>query len=229
LIRLHQPRRVDIGRISLVDLIGATVIVITADQVDSRSTPDAAAETLERLNRTYSAHLVRAADRTAGDEIQLLVDGGRAAIDVVLDLTRTGRWSVGMGFGRVREPLGASIRESAGDAFVAARSAVDRAKRKPTRFATATEPAQSGSGDLEALVDLLLVLRKRRSDQGWEIHDLVASGLSQADAAGRIGITPQSASKRARAAELKAEEAAIAPLARLADALDAAYAAKDRS
>ena len=200
------------------------MIVITADQVDSRSTPDVAAATLEHLNDIFGTYLLLAADRTAGDEIQMLVDGGQTAIGIVLDLTRTGRWSVGLGIGHVREPLGASIRESTGDAFIAARSAVDRAKKKPTRFAAAAEPTRRGSHDLEALVDLLLVLRARRSAQGWEMHDLVTRGLSQADAAIELGITPQSASKRARAADLKAEEAAIAPLARLADALDSAYA-----
>ena len=219
------------------------MIVITADQVDSRSTPDVAAATLERLNGTFGARLILAADRTAGDEIQMLVDGGETAVDIVLDLTRNGRWSVGLGFGHVREPLGASIRESTGDAFVAARSAVDRAKKKQTRFAAVTEPSQHdahgardahgahdrgaqviGAHELEALVDLLLILRARRSEQGWEMRDLVSRGLSQADAATEIGITPQSASKRARAADLKAEDAAIAPLARLADALDAGFA-----
>jgi len=199
------------------------MIVVTADQVDSRSTPDIATDTLASLNETFADHLVLAADRTAGDEIQLLVDNGRAAIDIVLALTRTGRWSVGLGFGLVRRPLGASIRESTGDAFVAARSAVDRAKKKQTRFAAASEPGRPGARDFESIVDLLLILRARRSDQGWEIHDLVTRGLSQADAATEIGITPQSASKRARAAELKAEDAALAPLARLADALDASF------
>ncbi len=202
------------------------MIVITADQVDSRSTPDAATATLARLNTAYAGGLVLAADRTAGDEIQMLTRDGQTAIDILLDLTRTGRWSVGFGFGRVREPLGASIRESAGDAFVAARRAVDRAKKKPTRFAAATEPAGRDSPDLEALVDLLLILRARRSEQGWELHDLLVGGLNQADAAYEIGITPQSASKRARAADLKAEAAALAPLARLADALDAAVASE---
>jgi hypothetical protein len=200
------------------------MIVITADQVDSRSTPDLASETIAAINRDHADHLVLAADRTAGDEIQMLVDDGRAAIGLVLALTRTGRWSVGLGFGTVRQPLGASIRESTGDAFVAARSAVDRAKKRQTRFAAASEPPRPAARDFEALVDLLLILRARRSDQGWEMHDLVNRGLSQADAAMRIGITPQSASKRARAADLRAEEAAIAPLARLADAIDAAFA-----
>lgn len=201
------------------------MIVITADQVDSRSTPDVASETIDAINSTFGGHLVLAADRTAGDEIQMLVDDGRTAVDIVLALTRTARWSVGLGFGTVRRPLGASIRESTGDAFVAARSAVDRAKKRQTRFAAAAEPGRPQARDLEALVDLLLVLRARRSDQGWEIHDLVTRGLSQADAATEIGITPQSASKRARAADLKTEDAAIAPLARLADAIDAGFAA----
>lgn len=215
------------------------MIVITADQVDSRSTAEPAADILERLNSRFGDRLLLPADRTAGDEIQLLVDGGRAAVDVVLALTRGGRWSVGLGVGRVREPLGGSIREATGDAFVAARSAVERAKRRPTRFAAATEPRRTGGGgarphengggdaraaDVEALVDLVLILRARRSEQGWEMHDLLALGLSQADAAARIGITPQSASKRTRAADLRAEDAAVDPLARLIDTLDARFA-----
>ena len=199
------------------------MIVITADQVDIRSTPDLAAGTLAEINGEFGDRLVLAADRTAGDEIQLLAADGRTSLDIALALTRTGRWSVGVGFGRVREPLGPSIRETTGDAFVAARSAVDRAKKKTTRFAVASHPGRTGAPDLEALVDLLLIARARRSAEGWAMHDLVRNGLNQADAAGRLGITPQSASKRARAAELKAEESALAPLSRLADALDAAF------
>ena len=201
------------------------MIVITADQVDSRATADLATDTLAMLNADFARGLLLSADRTAGDEIQLLVRDGRTAVDVVLALTRAGRWSVGLGVGSVREPLGSSIRESTGDAFVAARSAVDRAKKKATRFAAAAEPRRTEAHDLEALVDLLLILRARRSEQGWEIHDLVTRGLTQADAASAIGITPQSASKRARAAELRAEDAAIEPLSRLVDTLDSVYPA----
>lgn len=208
-----------------MDLIGAPVIVITADQVDSRSTPDLAATTLAAINGEFGDRLVLAADRTAGDEIQLLAADGRTSLDIALALTRTGRWSVGVGFGRVREPLGPSIRETTGDAFVAARSAVDRAKKKTTRFAVASHPGRTGAPDLEALVDLLLIARARRSAEGWAMHDLVRGGLSQADAAIRLGITPQSASKRARAAELRAEDAAIEPLSRLVDTLDSVYPA----
>ena len=210
--------------ISPEGLIGDTVIVITADQVDSRGTPDAAAGALQLLNGTFGDTLVLPADRTAGDEIQLLVDTGRAALDIALVLTRGGRWSVGMGVGSVREPLGRDIRESAGDAFIGARSAVERAKKKTTRFAVVCRTAPAAAADVEALADLLLILRARRSAQGWAMHDLLARGLTQADAAAELGITPQSASKRARAADLRAEDAAIPPLARLVDALDPRFA-----
>lgn len=199
------------------------MIVITADQVDSRSTPDLAAETIARINAEFGAGLLLAADRTAGDEIQMLTTDGRTALEIVLALTRTGRWSVGLGLGLVRHPLGDSARESSGDAFIAARGAVERAKKRATRFAIATQPSGQGARDLEAIADLLLILRARRSDQGWEMHDLVDRGLTQAEAAAEIGITPQSASKRARAADLKAEDAARAPLARLLDSLDARF------
>lgn len=198
------------------------MIVITADQVDSRSTPDAAAGTLEQLNSDPSIHLLLPADRTAGDEIQMLAASGPDALAIILRLTRSRRWSVGCGIGAVREPLPASVRASSGDAFVAARAAVDRSKKRPTRFALESAPDQVPGTDAEAILDLLLVIRDRRSDEGWELYDLLQAGLTQADAAARLGITPQAASKRARAAELRAEEAVLDPLARLITRADTA-------
>lgn len=193
------------------------MFVITADQVDSRSTRDLVGELVADLNKRLKKQLTLAADRTAGDELQLLVDTAEAALDVVLQLTRSGRWSVGCGVGAVAEPLPRNIREATGEAFVAARAAVDRAKRRQTRFAL--EGTHQSAPDAEALIDLLLVLRSRRSDEGWEIVDLVADGMTQAAAAKRLGITPQAASKRALAAELRAEQAAIPALTRLLDNL----------
>jgi hypothetical protein len=196
------------------------MIVITADQVDSRSTPDIAGSALAALDQEFGDRFVLPADRMAGDEIQMLVSSGEAALGIALWLTRTRRWSVGLGVGSVREPLAGTIRESTGDAFIGARIAVERAKRRSTRFALNSEPPTTLAADVEALVDLVLVIRSRRSEQGWEVHDLVSTGLTQADAALELGITPQSASKRARAADLRAEDAATAPLARLIEHLD---------
>jgi hypothetical protein len=205
------------------------MIVVTADQVGSRESADLVGGMLERLNRELRESLVLPADRTAGDELQLLVANGAAALQAVLLMTREGAWSVGCGVGAQTQPLGPSIRESSGEAFVAARAAVERAKKRPTRFALETEPASETAGDVEALIDLLLVLRGRRSTEGWELHDLLSTGATQARAAAALGITPQAASKRARAAELRAEQAATGALGRLLDTLDAGQQEGERA
>lgn len=198
------------------------MIVVTADQVASRDNADLVGAMVDRLNTELRDSLVLPADRTAGDELQLLVGTGGAALRAALLMTREGVWSVGCGVGPETQPLGPSIRESSGDAFVAARTAVERAKKRTTRFAIEAEPASQAARDAEALIDLLLVLRGRRSAEGWELHDLLSTGATQAQAASRLGITPQAASKRARAAELRAENAATGALGRLLDTLDTA-------
>ena len=194
--------------------------VITADQVRSRETPDAVDGAIRELTAQLDGDLALPPDRAAGDEVQLVTADAGAALRALLMLTRPKQWSVGLGIGSVRLPLAATVRESTGPAFFAARTAVDRAKAKPSRFAIeavdAAEPARSA----EALVDLLLLLRARRTDEGWELHDLMVSGLTQAQSAAKLGITPQAASARALAADLKAEFAATPAVARLIANLD---------
>lgn len=180
---------------------------ITADQVDSRAHDDLVAPAVARLNARDD--LALAAERTAGDELQLLVIEPAVALEIVLDLTRTGQWSVGCGIGTATVPDNGSVRAASGPALVAARDAVGRAKRKPTRFAI------SGPDDAptaEALIDLLLTVRSKRTAEGWEIADLLAGGLSQSAAASQLGITPQAASDRAIAAAWRIEAAALPAL-----------------
>lgn len=203
------------------------MFVITADQVDSRSEPDIVGETLGLLNERYGDRLALPVDRNAGDEIQALTADAATALDLILALTRRGAWSVGLGSGDVRTPLPAETREATGDAFIAARSAVTRAKRMPTRFAVDAIVEPQAAEDVEALVNLLLSLRESRSPAGWELYDLVTTGLTQAEAGARLGITPQSASDRARAAALRVELAAIGPLTRLLTSLDDAQLRTD--
>lgn len=192
--------------------------VITADQVDSRESDDLVESALDQLS-TRDLDLVLPAERTVGDELQLLLARAADTLDVILALTRTGQWSVGCGVGDVREPLPASIREASGTAFVAARDAIERAKKSPTRFALTHARDPAAGNDAEALVDLMLALRARRSGGGWDVHDLLETGITQAEAAGRLGISPQAVSGRARAADLKIEYAARAPLTRLLENL----------
>jgi hypothetical protein len=191
------------------------MFVITADQVNSRESPDAVADTIAALSSAIGDRLTLPPDRSAGDEVQLLTADGSTALDAVLRLTRTRGWSVGLGIGDVRHPLGASIRESTGPAFVAARAAVERAKNKSTKFALERDAGGVDAKDAEAFIDLLLLLRGRRSEEGWQLYELRMNGLTQAEAAKRLGISPQAASDRAQAAELKAEFAVTEGLARL--------------
>lgn len=191
------------------------MFVITADQVNSREHPDAVEETITALSSALGDRLTLPPDRSAGDEVQLLTEDGSTALDAILRLTRTRGWSVGLGIGGVRRPLATSIRESTGEAFVAARAAVERAKNKATRFALERDGGGEGAKDTEALIDLLLLLRGRRSEEGWQLYDLRMRAMTQAEAAKRLGISPQAASDRAQAAELKAEFAVTEGIARL--------------
>jgi hypothetical protein len=198
------------------------MIVITADQIDSTHNEDLAGDAVATLNARYAADLVLPVDRNAGDEIQAMMVNPESALALTLGLVRTGQWSVGCGIGGVRSPLPDNTREAAGPSFVAAREAVDRAKRAPGRFCLVVASGQPlAEADIAPLIDLLLFVRSRRSAEGWELFDLLSEGMSQKEAALHLGISPQAASQRARAAGIRAELAAIAPLARLLGEADA--------
>ncbi len=198
------------------------MFVITADQVDSRHRADLVDAAIDRIATGWGETLLLPAERTAGDELQLIVASGGPALEIVLELTRHGEWSVGCGIGAVVLPLPKNTRQASGIAFIAARAAVDAAKKRETRFALrAAEPHATAATDLEAVVDLLLIGRGRRSRQGWELYDIMGPGVTQAEAAQKLGITPQAASKRARAAAIRAEHAAVPALGRMLTAMDA--------
>ncbi len=188
------------------------MFIITADQIDSSHQDDLAAATVSLLNLRYGVQLALPVDRNAGDEIQALTPDASTALAMITDLTRTEQWSVGCGVGSVRTPLPQNTREATGAGFVAARSAVEAAKRAPLRFALASATSTQAE-HAQSLVDLLLLLRSRRSAEGWALFDLLARGHTQAAAASALGISQQAASQRARAAGIRVELAAIAALA----------------
>ncbi|QPZ37110.1 DNA-binding protein [Paramicrobacterium chengjingii] len=198
------------------------MFVITADQVDSRHTSDAVEDTLAAVNSTHKRALELPAERTAGDEIQLLTADATTALSITLELFREGRWSIGLAPGDVEFPLGSSTRASTGDAFFAARTAVERAKPRLVRFAC--EPGarvdRQQAEDLDALVSILLLVLDRRTDGGWEVRDLLSTGMTQAEAAERLGITPGAVSLRVRAAGIRQEDAAVSALVRMLENLN---------
>ncbi|GAA3890150.1 helix-turn-helix domain-containing protein [Leifsonia kafniensis] len=219
--------------------------VITADQRDSRTDRDRAGDLMRALNSNFRAAFVLPPDQTAGDEIQVMIEDAATTLDAILLVHRTDHWSIGLGLGAVRTPLPASTRTAAGSAFIAARDAVTRAKRTDTRFALAAiSPEAEPSGleartrephdgvthdreaadleasaldaaDLESLIGMLLLLRQRRSPEGWQAIDLVQTGLSQADAASRLGISTAAISQRLKTASWRAEQAAGPALVKL--------------
>ncbi|BDZ47547.1 DNA-binding protein [Naasia aerilata] len=143
------------------------------------------------------------------------------ALDAALALARTGHWSVGLGVGTVRMPLPTTVREASGPAFIAARAAVDAAKKAAHRFWLAAEArGLLDDTQVRALIELVLTVRSRRSEEGWAVVDLLREGHNQASAAARLGITPQAVSLRLSAAHWRVEEAALPALVLLLEDLD---------
>lgn len=167
--------------------------VMTIDQRRSQAGPDAVPAAEQLLAGSAP---IRAFERTAGDEIQGLLDDPGAVVDLTLALARTRTWSIGIGVGDVETPLADSVRASRGEAFVAARRAVERAKSSPVR--TAIEGR--GLEHAETALILLLAIVERRSEAGWEAVDAMTTSSTQAEAAAKVGISPQAMSRRLRVA-----------------------------
>lgn len=203
------------------------MFVLTVDQRGSRRGTDAVPGLLAAhpdLVRRGSG-VVLPLERTVGDEAQALLDDAALAVDVALRLVRDGRWSVGIGLGAVDEPLPGSTRAASGPAYVRAREAVERAKRRPgdVRVAVVGSAATSGgagggaasdpASDAEALLGLLGAIVARRTPAGWEVVDRLAAGdATQREVADALGVSQQAVSQRVLAS-MWPEEAAARPLA----------------
>ena len=125
---------------------------------------------------------------------------------------------VGVGIGGVDEPLPPSTREGSGPAFVAARRAVERARRDALPVAIDAVGADGvRAGDAETALLLLASVLGRRSVRGWEAIDLMDAGATGAEAAARLGISASAVSQRRRSAEADLGERAHALAAHLMD------------
>lgn len=195
------------------------MFVITADQRDSRTNADLVPEGVALSERAGGDRLALPVERNAGDELQAMTASAGAALDIALALLRDGRWSVGLGAGIAETPLPDDIRAARGPVFVLARGAVERAKQAPVRIAVGAAD-EVAAADAEAYLRLLVDLRDRRSPQGWEVADLLATGMTQQRIAAELGITPTAVSLRAKAAGLRLEEAAVPALVRTLEGID---------
>lgn len=191
---------------------------MTADQVDSRTRPDAVPALLKALGEVP---VTLPFERTAGDEVQAVLSDPRAVVEAWEAIVRDGRWTVGIGIGHDVE-LAESSRASRGGPFHAARDAVDEAKGHPDRVAVHVSPAcaQNAGGasgetpggghertevraavdDAQVVLRLLAIVVAGRTEAGWRVIDAAraAPHATQAELADRLGITRQAVSKALR-------------------------------
>ena len=175
------------------------MFVLTVDQRHSRRTTDRV-EALLRDLRARRGDLVRAFERTAGDEVQGVVAAPEIVVDLVLLLVRDRAWSVGVGVGAVDDPLPESTRAGSGPAFVAARAAVTAAKSRSTCLAVGGAD-QLGARRAQTSLDLVAALLQRRTERGAEAASLARQGLNQLQVAARLGVSKQAVSQRLQAAD----------------------------
>lgn len=176
--------------------------VITLDQRASREAEDLVPLWLEQLNEQFKGSLGLPFVRTAGDELQALVEIPEAIVEIILRGVRADEWWVGIGIGSV-ETLGASSADSRGPAFYHAREAVNEAKGSRYGFAVVGDDFESAQL-VRASLDLLCFVVQRRgsspSSKGWEAVELAARGLNTEQIGQRLGISRQAAWQRLRVA-----------------------------
>ncbi|MGA7203682.1 MAG: MarR family transcriptional regulator [Specibacter sp.] len=173
------------------------MFVLTMDQKGSRTSSDRVPAFLRQLN---DIPVVLAFERSVGDEVQGLVETAASAVEVAMRALRTGHWYVGIGVGDVGMPLPSSTRAASGGAFVAAREAVDRAKKAGERVPLSVRTSDSAAGAETAAAEAVLVLIgdlvRKRSASEWRVVDALAdSTVRQVDAARALDISPQAVSK----------------------------------
>jgi hypothetical protein len=149
-------------------------------------------------------------ERTVGDEVQGVVADAATAVEAVSRVLRAGSWNVGVGIGAIEEPLPEGTRAGRGAAYLRAREAVTRAKAAPHRLTVVGAEGDPEAEALETVLWLWAGVLERRSDRGWQVHDLLASGMSHAEAGRTLGITQSAVSQRAQAAGLGDEKRARA-------------------
>lgn len=184
------------------------MFVMTMDQRASSGGPDRVAALVEGLNVPSPHGILRPFQRTAGDEVQGVVEHADTVVGIALSAARSGHWSVGIGVGPVRQPLPAETRAGAGPAFEYARDAVERAKHSSGRVAvtgpdvaadqTAGERVDDLLEAVEASLQLIAELEFRRSAEGQEAGRWMDAGHTQREAAETLGVSQQAVSSRLR-------------------------------
>lgn len=198
------------------------MFVVTADQRGSRRGIDLVPAMVELLSSpAQGIEVVRPFERTVGDEIQAVFADPAQVIRALAILVREEKWSVGVGIGDVDTPLPSSTRAGSGPAFVAARKAVEGAKKqRPSALVVHGEQSKEKiAGEVCALLRLVVVLWQRRTAQGWEAVEAMegAPANTQAQVAEVLGISKQALSQRLQSASWQPVHEVLPLLERLLD------------
>ena len=170
------------------------MFVLTVDQRRSRSRKDLVQGTLDKLNEDPDRPLLRRFERTAGDEMQAVAADASIVVAIALELAVSNQWSVGIGVGKVVDPLPKSTRAGSGEAFELAREAVTAAKNSAGNIAVSG--VRDEATHAEAVLQLLVSVMRKRSKQAVEAGVLSDEGLTQQQIAEQLGISQQAVSSR---------------------------------
>ena len=198
----------------------STMYVLTVDQQSSRTQPDRVPELL-RAVEDVSAVLPFV--RTVGDEAQAVLDSAPHVVHACIAIARAGQWSIGIGLGEVERPLPDSSGQARGQAFIAARTAVEAAKNtwSPLCVETAatSEDHVKDAQDAQTVLRLMFDLTARATDAQWQVIDALRNtpGASQTQIAEDLNISQQAVSKSLRAARAEGIMEAIDCAERLLD------------
>lgn len=185
------------------------MFVMTIDQQGSRTSADAVPGVLAALEPVAA---VVGFARTIGDEVQGVLADPVAVAEAVRRVAVDSDWHIGIGIGEVERPLPETTVEARGEAFYAARQAVEAAKSAPahlvvrtgTERSSAPEPASASAATpaahldfaeaaLRLLVSSLGELRvQSRGYIGFRLDDPEAT---QTEIAESFGVSQQAVSR----------------------------------
>lgn len=118
------------------------MFVMTIDQQGSRISADAVPGVLAALEPVAA---VVGFARTIGDEVQGVLADPIAVAEAVRRVAVDSDWHIGIGIGEVERPLPETTVEARGEAFYAARQAVEAAKSAPAHLVVRTGTERSSA------------------------------------------------------------------------------------
>ncbi|WP_166972662.1 hypothetical protein [Brevibacterium atlanticum] len=178
--------------------------VLTIDQQDSRSSDDAVPAVLAVLEPIDA---VIPFARTIGDEVQGVLDDPAAVAEAIRRIAVASGWHIGLGIGDVERPLPTATTEARGQAFYAARQAVESAKSAPAHLVVRSEgestdrPLNERESTERTLAEAALRLlvntlgELRTHSRGYVDHRLDHPDATQAEIAAFFGVSQQAVSR----------------------------------